>query len=291
LALLGTALLGAAALGALRGRAGVAACCAVLALPHFVPWLPSSDPARLELAAVGHGQMCLAVLPDGARVIVDCGQLGNSSRSARAAAEALRPSRRADLLIATHAHHDHTGGVLELLQLAHVATAVLPAELLDGEIAGALRARGARVTGLAPGEARTLRPGVHAVRPAPPAADINDSSIFVHLDLGAFRALLTGDALEQGVRAWLEAGARPAEVLVLPHHGSHHEALPELLAAVRPLLALVSNRPAPAASAQGAAAQELGVRVLETGRVGTIVIAVTAPGRTVVRTAAELPLR
>jgi beta-lactamase superfamily II metal-dependent hydrolase len=126
---------------------------------------------------------------------------------------------------------------------------------------------------------RAVAPGCGGSRPAGGGgAGRNDAGLWVRLSPGSFSLLVAGDAEEVGVEAWLKSSAAaPAEVLVLPHHGRAHGRAAALLAAVRPRLALVSNREADSPSAQGRLARSLGIDVLETGSAGTIQLEAGSP--------------
>lgn len=95
---------------------------------------------------------------------------------------------------------------------------------------------------------------------------------------GTIDLLLPGDAERQTERRLLANGAATlaSEVLKVAHHGSRYATTPELVAAVRPELAIIScgraNRyrhPAPATVARLEAA---GARVLRTDQSGDIVV-------------------
>ncbi|MEM7198942.1 MAG: ComEC/Rec2 family competence protein [Planctomycetota bacterium] len=270
-ALLGLGLIGAAAIAARPRRSTVAALCVAWSTAHFAP--APAPPLGLTLLSVGHGQSALATLPGGVTVLVDCGSLGNPRRAARAAATALLPRRRLDWLLITHADFDHVGSVPSLLRQVAIRHAVLPTEVAAGPAGRALRQSGTTVLSLRAGQRATPAPGILAFRPAAAdAAGANDRGLWVRLSLEGFAVWLPGDAEEPGVAAWLRAVRQPnADVLVLPHHGRAHALAADLLRAVRPRLALVSNRET-TASAQAAVARQLGVAVLETGQTGDIVV-------------------
>lgn len=268
LLLLGAGLLGVAVWVRWRDRRGFAAVCVALSLPHFLPAPPA--PAGLRLLAVGHGQACLFGASDGTAVLIDCGTQGEPRRAALAVTSALLPRRRLDLLIVTHADHDHAGGIPALLQRVRVDRAVLPAEMLHGPTATLLLAQGAAVLGVDDGERLDLGVNVSVFRPSLRAASSNDRSLWVRLDCGTFTTLLPGDALEPAVHAWIATDGRSADVLLLPHHGRPHAALRALLQSVRPRLALVSNAATDTPCAQAIVTAQFGIPTLETGDRGDI---------------------
>jgi competence protein ComEC len=270
-AIVGLGLIAAAALWRWPNRVGIACACAALCVPHALP--PPPVRPRLHLLAVGHGQAC-AVAMEEATVLIDCGGAGRGTAAAARVLEALRPRRPVDLLVLTHADHDHVNGARWLLQSTAIAAAAMPAEMLAAPIARQLAAAGARLLPVRPGAELAPLPGVRVTRPALARASAsadNDASLWVRVDLGSFTALVPGDAEEAGVRAWLRSPGRcQADVLVLPHHGRANGAAADLLAAVGPDLALVSDDEGAPPSPQGEAAARAGIRVLHTGEVGSI---------------------
>ena len=113
---------------------------------------------------------------------------------------------------------------------------------------------------------------------------MNDASLVVRMGFAGRCVLFSGDIEEQG-EAELVAGAGggPAtDLLKVPHHGSRTSSADELLAAVRPGLAVASlaagNRygfPRPEVSARY---QRRGVRLLRTDRDGAVTFRIEPGG-------------
>lgn len=254
-----------------RNAQAVVLACTLACLPHFVPPAAPAAPT-LVLFAVGHGQCGLLQLPDGRNVVVDCGSQQQPSLPARRLAAALR-RRRIDLLVLTHGDHDHTSGVAALLQRVPVATAVVPTAMLDGKVVRQLRAEGTQVLGLQPGERLAPHPAVTIAAPRPDRATTNDGSLWICLDLGGTKVLLTGDAEEAGVQAALEQGiAVPCDVLVLPHHGRRNAMAAELLAATKPRVCCVSAAAGAPPGPQVVMARSRGLPVHDTAAIGDVVV-------------------
>jgi len=158
------------------------------------------------------------------------------------------------LLILSHLHADHVGGVAAVLANlpaggVAVGAARMPDWAWDGVVRDASRA-GVPVLGLAVGQRLTWPAlAIEVVGPPParaaPRADadgteINDGSVVLRADTPAGRVLLTGD-IELAAQADLLAARVDlrADVLKVPHHGSRYSA-DEFLDAVGARIAVVS---------------------------------------------------
>ncbi len=159
-----------------------------------------------------------------------------------------------------------------LLERVRVARALLPQQLVGSPLAALLAAHGARVAAVPPGALVAPWPGLVVAAPAlPPGAPDNDQSLWVRADLGATRALLTGDAQELGVAAAIAQGlAGPCDALVLPHHGRANANAARLLEACRPTVCLASAAAADGPTRLGALAQAGGAAMWSTGLHGAL---------------------
>jgi competence protein ComEC len=158
------------------------------------------------------------------------------------------------LVVLTHLHADHVGGLPAVLDEHTVAAVALgpahePAWAWQ-QVRVETAAAGVPLVELTAGH-RLAWPGLTLDVLAPldgasvPRRDddgtaINDASIVLRAQTAAGRVLLTGDVELAGQDALLESGVDlRADVLKMPHHGSRYS-LPQFLAAVRPRVVLVS---------------------------------------------------
>ncbi len=279
------------------------ACVIVVLAATTLATLPDGR-LHLVMLDVGQGDAILVVAPDGAAMLVDGGP--DPDVTLRALGATLPWWQRSiAVVLLTHPHQDHVGGLPEVLRRFRV-TAVLDGGraypnptyatflALSGEPGISYRlARAGAVVRLDNRTSLELLYPTDADVAAPlPFGDINNASVVGLLRVGAFSALLTGDA-EAPVEALLAERKllSPVDVLKVGHHGSNSGTTPAFLAEVRPVVGLVSvgagneyGHPSPVTMA---ALSEAGVRVLRTDLDGTVEVrtdgaawTVTADGTT-----------
>lgn len=197
---------------------------------------------RLSFLDVGQGSSTLLSLADGRHVLIDAG------RSASLASELLhsRGVQQVALIVATHNHADHIGGMPALLSNFIVGNllenGVPTTTRVYGDLVAA--ASGARVRVLEP-TARTLNVGPLALRVLPPAGrasspDQNSQSVGMVAEYGAFRAIFSGDAGRRTLAHWLLTERIPKATVVLAgHHGAADATTPEWVAATTPAVVVI----------------------------------------------------
>ncbi|HEX5578864.1 MAG TPA: DNA internalization-related competence protein ComEC/Rec2, partial [Candidatus Limnocylindria bacterium] len=218
--------------------------------------LATRPDGRLHLFAldIGQGDAILVVAPTGETALIDGGP--DPDLTLRRLGERLPFwQRRIELLVLTHPHEDHLAGLLPALERYAVGLVLEPGRAYDNpsyprflylaahEPGGRLRlGRAGDVIPLGPAARfRILYPSADDAAGPLPEDDINNASLVLLLESGRFRALLTGDAEAPVERRLLDRGLiGPADVLKVGHHGSESSTLPELLAHLRPSVALIS---------------------------------------------------
>lgn len=212
---------------------------------------------RATFLDVGQGDAALIDLPDGRLMMVDTGgaAMGGPDPGAHVIAPLLRARRRwrIDVLVLSHPHPDHYGGLEAVLEAASVGevwdTGQAERETPAGPVMQMLRqlqARGARL--VRPPELCAKPRDFGAVRarvlwPCPeydPGWGANDNSLVIELRYGRRRLLLTGDAEAHAEAGLLRRGLRSVDVLKVGHHGSRTSTGAALLDRLRPRIAVVS---------------------------------------------------
>jgi len=197
-----------------------------------------------------------------------------------------RGFQKLDVVALTHAHQDHAGGLLAILENFQVgrvwigrevsSRALLRLEELAREqkipIEHELRGKTIHWDGV---EGDFLWPEIAPEEVAPSAK--NNDSLVVHLQFGSRSILLPGDAEKQVEREILSensAKAMHSDVLKIGHHGSKNSTMTEFLAAVQPRFGIISvgednpyGHPSPELLER---LENAGMRVFRTDRDGAV---------------------
>ncbi|WP_341717196.1 ComEC/Rec2 family competence protein [Micromonospora sp. FIMYZ51] len=200
----------------------------------------------IAVCAVGQGDTVVLPVAAGRAVVVDAGP------DPAAADACLRrlDVRRVPLLVVSHFHVDHTGGVAGIFRGRRVDTVLVPQwpEPATGrDLVRATAAAHGTPLVAAPAGWRYRAGDAELVVLGPPypmrgtRSDPNNNSLVLLATVGGVRILLTGDAeteLQRELRERLPPDGLRADVLKVPHHGSAYQD-PAFLDAVRPAVALV----------------------------------------------------
>ena len=240
-----------------------AACAAMIAAPVAALWpaAPLVHRGVLEVTAidVGQGDSLLVVSPDGGTLLVDAGgPVGPNASNSRwdIGEEVVAPYlwsrhiRRLDVVMLTHAHSDHMGGMPAVLRDLRPRELWIGVEPGDAPAMRALlaeaQALGITVRRFHAGDSFDWR-GLHAAVLSPelayrnPGAPRNDDSLVMRLAYDRGSVLLEGDA-EWASEADMVLNHRvaPSTLLKVGHHGSKTSTADAFLAAVSPQVAVIS---------------------------------------------------
>jgi competence protein ComEC len=235
---------------------------ATLAVIAAHPFPSSIQQGSLEIAMidVGQGDSVLLGLPSGGTMLVDTGGIQSFGHKRRPRDSSFdtgedvvspylwrRGLRRLDVLMISHAHTDHVGGVPAILENFHPREVWGAFDVDDKDwrrLADQARAAGSRVRNLRRGDVIELggvRWEVFAPLPNLAPHDKNEASLVVRASYGRHSLLLTGDMDRKTEALLLEAGyAARADILKVAHHGSKNSSLPRFLDVLRPSVAMVS---------------------------------------------------
>jgi competence protein ComEC len=249
-----------------RSRAWAWAATAALPLVLIVVLWPESaivakDSLEVTAIDVGQGDSLLIVSPQGDTMLVDAGgPVGGLNEAAAATStfdvgeEVVSPYlwsrriRRIDVLVLSHAHSDHMGGmpaVLRNFRPRELWVAVDPDSEAYRDLLSEATKLGIRVRHLRAGDTiawsgsqlTVLAPERSYANTGEPA---NNDSLVMRLQYGKASTLLEGDAEAPSEQAMLAHGLTPVTLLKVGHHGSRTSTTQEFLAALAPRHAIVS---------------------------------------------------
>jgi competence protein ComEC len=268
-----------------------------LSLTVAVAGISAAPDGRIHITVldVGQGDAILIEGDRGARMLIDGGP--DPDRLLLELDARIPPwDRRIDVLVLSHPHEDHAGGLPRLIQGYRIGRVFEPGMIGPGPAYHAFRA-GLALQARTPEllstgdrlrldsiELRVLWPDRDAVPREPPdgGTSINNVSIVLLGTFGSQRFLLTGDIEQEIDPILLSRGLPRIDLLKVAHHGSRTSSTAPFLDAVRPKVAIVSvgavnpyGHPAPETLARITAR---GARLYRTDRNGSV--EATLDGRT-----------
>ena len=156
-----------------------------------------------------------------------------------------------DLVIATHMHSDHMGGMAAVVEALPVDTFVMTAlpdsmvpttRVYENLLTALEESPETAVEAAEPGVVYDLGGGVTLtiLGPLTDYDDLNLTSVVCRVDAGARSFLFTGDMEREAEQDLLEAGADlDADVLKVGHHGASTSSTEDFLAAVSPAASVI----------------------------------------------------
>lgn len=288
--------------------AGSAAALALLAVFHPFSAPRPDGKLRLDFLDVGQGDATLVTFPDGQTLLIDGGGAAaikqvvpsrddegpemfepDVSRVGEAVVSPFlwhRGYSKVDHILATHADTDHLQGLVDVAKNFRVRTALVartPAgDSNFDEFSSLLQRRGVPIVKISRGDVIvfddvTIEVIYPEAEEPPGAVWDNNHSIVLRITYGETRFLLTGDIESSAEKALLgDPAALKADVVKVPHHGSHTSSTQEFVDAAGARYAII---PVGRRSRFGHPHKEVvdrwlnsGAKVMTTGERGTISI-------------------
>lgn len=223
----------------------------VSGLTAVVSWsfllLEAKDPElKVVFLDVGQGDAIFIQAPNGSQVLIDGGLTSDVLREL----SKVMPfwDRTIDLVVATHPHADHIGGlidVFERFEVAHILeTAIKEDTPVVKAYERAVKNESAEQVPRERGTKIILDSNVVLTilsREVVAASDPNDASIVLRLDYGETSFLFTGDATKFVEEELLQFyKALDIDVLKVGHHGSNTSTSSAFVSATSPDIAVIS---------------------------------------------------
>lgn len=208
----------------------------------------------ITFAAIGQGDAALVISPTGKTVLIDGGPPEGTEHLLSVLQR--RKITAIDLIILTHPHLDHLGGLSQVIRSMPVRM------FLDSgfpstsppymTLLRTLSERGVAVKNASLGRNIDLGDGATLTLLGPPSpflastrSDVNANSVVARLSWKGRTALFTGDAEPEAEKAMIERNASQpallqAELLKVAHHGGRYSSTESFLRAVSPRVAVIS---------------------------------------------------
>lgn len=200
---------------------------------------------EIHFLDVGQADSILVKTPDGKSMLIDA---GNNADGQEVVSYIKKQNiSRIDVLVGTHPHEDHIGGMDNVINSFDIDRIYMPkvshTTRTYEDVLTAIKNKGLKVTSPAPGTSFSLGEAKCTIL-APNSDnydDLNNFSIVIKLEYGNISFLFTGDAEEVSEREMLSKSFDlSADVLKIGHHGSSSSTSPDFLKKVSPKYAVIS---------------------------------------------------
>jgi competence protein ComEC len=215
---------------------------------------------RIDMISVGDGS-CYVLRSGGSTVVFDAGSSSDLNAGRRSIIPAMRRLgvRSIDAIAVTHANLDHYSAVLELVNEFEVGEVLVTPQFLHASqanpvgsvafVVNGVTDKGVPVSAATAGLQRRigectwtwLHPGAGDT-----FKKVNDESMVVRVECAGRSVLLCGDIQREAMAMLMGPADRPndmidADIVELPHHGSHTEIAEFFIQRVSPIVAMQST--------------------------------------------------
>jgi len=195
---------------------------------------------------VGQGDSIFIQAPSGKTMLIDAGTPEMGSKVVNYIKS--RGINKIDILVATHPHNDHIGGIPAVIENFQIGKFYMPKVTTTTKtfenVLRAAKSKGLSINVAKAGVVLDLGDEVKAEMLAPNSShydDLNNYSAVIKITYGNTAFLFTGDAEKESEQEMLDKGYDlKADVLKVGHHGSSSATTWAFLKAVNPKYAVIS---------------------------------------------------
>lgn len=202
--------------------------------------IPTEPPSKLTATFFDVGQGDAALVGcDGHYMLIDGGDTDDSSKMY----SALQSNGidTLDIVVASHAHSDHVGGLAGALNYASADLVLCPVTAYDSDAFADFIKYAGEITVPDVGDTYTLGDAEVEILGVNGGTETNDTSIMLSIEHGENRFIFTGDAEREAEQAVLDnCTDLEADVLKIGHHGSDTSTSYVWLDAILPEYAVIS---------------------------------------------------